>query len=132
MFHSVSSLEKFIISLLLFSEKCGVLKYDVKMQSYGILDVALGLMQFRQHIYPEIKADQIKDEQWLIIFYDSTDVIHYQQIPIRNFWGFVSAAGGSLGLFLGFSCYSVLSYCNDCIKAKLETPSKQRSEPEQV
>ena len=111
-----------------FSEKCGVLKYDVKMQSYGILDVALGLKNFKEHVWMKvgstIQANQIGNEHWLIIFYDCTDVNHYQQIPIRNIWSFVSSAGGSLGLFLGFSCYSVLKYFNDCIKSKFDKQSE--------
>ena len=96
-----------------FSEKCEVPKYDVKIQTWG--PKALGL-------YPDIKPNQIKDEQWPYIFYDSTNVTYYQQIPILSFWGFLSSAGGSLGLFLGFSCYSFLSTFVEYLKAKFSIP----------
>ena len=104
--------------------KCEVTKYDVKMQSYGPADIAFGLTEFRKHLYPERMGNQTDDEQWLIIFYDSTDVIHYQRIPILSIWSFVSSAGGSLGLFLGFSGYSVLSYFIDYMKGKFDSSSR--------
>ena len=87
------------------------------MQFYGLGDIG---------VYPEINVSQIKDEQLqsLLIFYDSTDIIHYQQIPILSIWSFVSSAGGSLGLFLGFSFYSILSHCYDYIKERLESSSR--------
>ena len=95
--------------------KCVVPKYDVKIQFYGLGDIGA---------YPEINSSQIKDEQWLLVIYDSTDIIHYQQIPILSIWSFVSSAGGSLGLFLGFSFYSILSHCYDYIKGRLESSSR--------
>ena len=45
--------------------KCVVPKYDVKMQFYGLGDIGA---------YPEINSSQIKDEQWLLVIYDSTDI----------------------------------------------------------
>ena len=94
------------------------------MQCYGPDDIALGLTQFRKHLYPDFKTNQNYNEHWIIIFYDSTDVIHYQRIPVCSVWSFISSIGGSLGLFLGFSGYSVLSYLINCMKQKTELSSR--------
>ena len=94
------------------------------MQCYGPDDIALGLTQFKKHLYPDFKTNQNYNEHWIIIFYDSTDVIHYQRIPICSVWSFISSIGGSLGLFLGFSGYSVLSYFINCMKQKTELSSR--------
>ena len=95
----------------LFLEKCEAPKYDVKILTWGLNDLSL---------YPKAKIDRIKNEKWLFIYFDKTDVVYYQQIPILSIWSFISSAGGSIGLFLGFSCYSVLSYCNDYLQQKCQ------------
>ena len=87
-----------MLSLISFSEKCELPTYDVRLQSFGLGNIGITL-----------SVEDLKDEHHVYIFYDSTNVIYYQQIPILSFWGFLSSAGGSLGLFLGFSCYSSLS-----------------------
>ncbi len=39
------------------------------------------------------------------IFYGSTAVISYAEVDLYDFGTIVGAVGGSLGLFLGFSCF---------------------------
>ena len=48
-------------------------KYDVKMQFFRLEDLALWS-----------NAEEVKDEMRLNIFYDSTDVVQYQEIPILS------------------------------------------------
>ena len=62
-----------------------------------------------------------KGQQLLYVYYETQDVSYYQQIPVLSFWGFLSSAGGSIGLFLGFSCYSTLFTFTDFIKAKFQS-----------
>ena len=57
---------------------------------------------------------ELSGHQLLFIFYETNDVLHKQEIPILNIWGFISSCGGSLGLFLGFSInttiFSILDF----------------------
>ena len=82
-------------------------KYEVKLNS---MELKYGVS------LPTKTSERMKGYQTVWLFYDSRDVVKYQQIPILSFWGFVSSVGGSLGLFLGFSFYSIIFPLIDNIK----------------
>ena len=86
------------------------------MELYGYQD---GL----DYYFPISVIEQLdfKGQQLLYVYYETQDVSYYQQIPVLSFWGFLSSAGGSIGLFLGFSCYSTLFTFTDFIKAKFQS-----------
>ena len=90
-------------------------RYDVKMQVYGYHD---GLAYVPKS---EMEQHDFKGQQIIYAYYVNTDVSYYQQIPVLSFWGFLSSAGGSIGLFLGFSCYSSWFTFTDFIKAKFQS-----------
>ena len=98
--------------LTCFSESCVMSRYDVKLEVYGHHD-GLGF-------WPNSEME-LQGQQLIFAYYVNTEVSYYQQIPILSFWGFLSSAGGSIGLFLGFSCYSSLFTFTDFIKAKFQS-----------
>ena len=55
--------------------------------------------------------DEVIGYQYMIIFYEDTDVQINEEIPVMSLWVFISSCGGTLGLFLGFSCHSAIFYC---------------------
>ena len=87
-------------------------RYDVDLQFYGYYD-GLGY-------WPKSEL-ALQGQQFIFVYYVNSDVSYYQQIPVLSFWGFLSSAGGSIGLFLGFSCYSSLFTFTDFIKAKFQS-----------
>ena len=87
-------------------------RYDIKLEVYGYYD-GLGF-------WPKIDLE-LQGQQLIFVAYENTEVSNYQQIPVLSFWGFLSSAGGSIGLFLGFSCYSTLFSFTDFIKAKFQS-----------
>ena len=87
-------------------------RYDVKLEVYGLHD--------GPGFWPK-SEQELQGQQIFFAYYVNTEVSYYQQIPILSFWGFISSAGGSIGLFLGFSCYSTLFSFTDFIKAKFQS-----------
>ena len=63
--------------------------------------------------------EEIKQHQLVNLFYKKKEVLEIEDIPILSFWGFVSSCGGSLGLFLGFSCYGTISSLIDNTKERM-------------
>ena len=55
-------------------------------------------------------VEEVKGNQLIFIYYEVTDVKEIEEIPILSVWGFISSCGGTLGLFLGFSCHSAIFY----------------------
>ena len=70
-------------------------------------------------IVNHIPLEKVNNTILIYLFYQSTDVKNSQQIPIMTFWGFISATGGSLGLFLGFSCLSSVWTLFDMFEKKV-------------
>ena len=87
-------------------------RYEIKLEVYGYHD-GLGF-------WPTSELD-LQGQQLIFVLYETTEVSYYQQIPVLSFWGFLCSAGGSMGLFLGFSCYSTLFSFTDFIKAKFQS-----------
>ena len=63
--------------------------------------------------------EEMRHHQFVNIFYEKEEVLEIEDIPILSFWGFVSSCGGSLGLFLGFSCYGTISSLIDNTKERM-------------
>ena len=97
-----------------FSESCKETKYEFvldEMSLYVGADLAGGA------IFP---LEEIREHQIVNIFYKKNKVLEIEDIPILSFWGFVSSCGGSLGLFLGFSCYGTISSLIDSTKERMK------------
>ena len=110
----LSAYNKTILFILIcFLERCVMSRYDVNLQFYGYHD-GMGY-------WPKSELDLLQGQQFIFAYYVNSDVSYYQQIPVLSFWGFLSSAGGSIGLFLGFSCYSTLFTFTDFIKAKFQS-----------
>ncbi len=101
------STQQNIFSLLTCLEQCQHVSYKVAMKEtdmYSGKNLLTG-----------------KDEAKLIFFYYiDTSVVVSKEVQLMTFNGFVSAFGGSLGLFLGFSCLSTLQDFVNLIKTKLK------------
>ena len=53
---------------------------------------------------------------FLRVFYGSGTILRYEEVTIYDFSTILAAVGGSLGLFLGFSCFQcgkALIHCYD-------------------
>ena len=59
------------------------------------------------------------DEALLYMTYPSTDVLLVEEIKLINFSGLVSAVGGSIGLFTGFSFLGGLFYLKSKFRLKI-------------
>ncbi len=49
--------------------------------------------------------NNVKRLTYIKVFYRTTAVFHYSEYALYDFGTIVGAVGGSLGLFLGFSCF---------------------------
>ena len=49
----------------------------------------------------------LKDKSSIAVYYKNMDIEVSEEVLLYDFNALVAAVGGSLGLFLGFSCYSV-------------------------
>ena len=90
-------------------DNCDTENYMTSLRFYTLKD---GLQYFKN-------ITEYENTQILIIYYESTDVFHYQTAPILSIWEFISQCGGSLGLFLGFSFYNSLIFLRDFLRQKL-------------
>ena len=102
-----------LFTLICMLEKCAMTRYDIKMELFGYQD---GISYF----FPKSEMQDFKGQQFIYAYYVNTDVSYYQEIPVLSFWGFLSSAGGSIGLFLGFSCYSIMFSFTNFIKSKFQ------------
>ena len=92
------------LSLLLHDNKtvvrlpapCSSERYILNVQPYS---EAASLMLYYTY----------KPMRQAFVFFRTTDVATYTEVPKVNFNNAVSAIGGGLGLFLGFSCISLIS-----------------------
>ena len=107
-----AAIKTILFTLICFLERCVMSRYDINLQFYGYYD-GVGY-------WPKAGL-ALQGQQFIFVYYVNSDVSYYQQIPVLSFWGFLSSAGGSIGLFLGFSCYSSLFTFTDFIKAKFQS-----------
>ena len=87
---------------------CSAIRYQSRLRFYKPID---GLL------YYENLKDIVGHQVIYIYFYkDEATVEDY--IPTLSTWGLISACGGSLGLFLGFSCYGLALSSIDLLKQR--------------
>jgi hypothetical protein len=61
----------------------------------------------------------VNPRRTMLMYYTEKTVVLKSQTKLVTFNGFVSSVGGSLGLFLGFSCMATLFGLVECIRNKL-------------
>ncbi len=86
---------------------CKEVKYESKMRFFKLMD---GLAD-------SYELEDIAGYQTIYMFLKS-DVRVEELIPTLTFWGLISACGGSLGLFLGFSFYGLVSSALELLQNK--------------
>jgi len=65
-----------------------------------------------------VKSNDFLPEIIISLFYKTPLVEERVETVVYDTINLLSAAGGNLGLFLGFSCLSILLYCHDMIMKK--------------
>ena len=64
-----------------------------------------------------MELGKLKDKSNMAIYYKNMDVDISEEVLLYDFSAIVAAVGGSMGLFLGFSCYSLVlefyTYCSE-------------------
>ena len=81
---------------IMSSVNCKETTYETSLHRYFM----------RSGVAHHMPLEKVNNSILIYLFYQSTDVKNSQQTPLMTFWGFISACGGSLGLFLGVSCLS--------------------------
>jgi hypothetical protein len=66
--------------------------------------------------------DFLRENYALSLLYDSFNVEERVESLIYDWGSFLTSIGGDLGLFLGFSCLSILLSLVKCIKDKICSP----------
>ena len=56
------------------------------------------------------------ETQIVWIGFDTSDLVTSEEIQLTSFPNFVSAVGGNLGLFVGFSCLPLLLWLAEVLK----------------
>ena len=100
-----------------YSGKCDEEIWEVVTHEYSLKS---GVSLFKAGAVEEVKGNQL-----IFIYYEVTDVKEIEEIPILSVWGFISSCGGTLGLFLGFSCHSAIFYL--LLNVEKRIPSSQAS-----
>ena len=102
------------------SAPCKVVKYDSdKFQ----------MIQNPQDIWRERnKTNQTSFTRYITMYYSSSDVATLTEEKLIDFSNFVSAVGGNLGLFLGFSFLGLLSSLYEYIETLLSSRQKDNDE----
>ena len=62
-------------------------------------------LSYEKRIFMQLKT--LVNKSSVAIYYDNTDTIVTEELLLYDLNSIVSAVGGSLGLFLGFSCFQV-------------------------
>ncbi len=78
---------------------CEEVQYQTKIRFYEILNG----VQFYEPM------DEVNGHQKVYFYFGTNNATLQQYIPTLTLWGLISACGGSLGLFLGFSFYNLVS-----------------------
>ena len=87
------------------------------------------MMQNPQDIWHERnKTNQTSFTRYISMYYTSSDVTTLTEDKLIDFSGFVSAIGGNLGLFLGFSFLGMFSSLYEYIETRLSAKSKAHEE----
>ena len=82
------------------------------------------MMQNPQDVWRERnKTNQTSFTRYITMYYTSSDVTTLTEDKLIDFSGFVSAIGGNLGLFLGFSFLGMFSSLYEYIEKRLSLKS---------
>ena len=46
----------------------------------------------------------------LFLFFEATEVLHMEEVPLMSIWGYIGTMGGNIGVFLGLSGYSLIQF----------------------
>ncbi len=86
-------------------------------QSYEI-----SLKYFHETSWPDFyKPGNFNNTFFLSLSYKTFDIVENEETLIYDVGNFFAAAGGHLGLFLGFSCLSILMQIIDCLNLYFKT-----------
>jgi hypothetical protein len=81
------------------------------------LSYEINLQYFHENSWPDFyRPDNFNNTFFLSFFYDTFDTIEYEETLVYDVGNFFAAAGGHLGLFLGFSCLSLLMQIIDYLR----------------
>lgn len=69
---------------------------------------------------------KFSDPRYIYLYYTTADETTLSSEVMIDFAGFISATGGNLGLFLGFSFMGMIFELFDWIEAKLKTSNKSK------
>ncbi len=76
----------------------------------------ISLKYFHETSWPDInKPDNFSNTFFLSLFYGTFDMVEVEETLVYDVGNFFAAAGGYLGLFLGFSCLSLLMQIIECL-----------------
>jgi len=86
------------------------------------LSYEISLKYFHETSWPDFyKPRNFNDTFFLTLSYKTFDIVENEETLIYDIGNFFAAAGGHLGLFLGFSCLSVLMQIIDCLNLYFTT-----------
>ena len=94
-----------------------------------------GILKFKQNPYGvwhnESKTNRTSFNRTVAMYYTTSDVTTYTEARLIDFSGFVSAVGGNLGLFLGFSFLGMLfdlyEYIENSLSSKLRPATSTKT-----
>ena len=46
----------------------------------------------------------------LFLFFEGTEVLRMEEVPLMSIWGYIGTMGGNIGVFLGLSGYSLIQF----------------------
>ena len=102
-------------ALFIFPAPCKTTTYDA------------GILKFQQNPYGvwhnKSKTNSTSFNRTVAMYYTTSDVTTFTEARLIDFSGFVSAVGGNLGLFLGFSFLTMLFDLYDYIENSLSSKS---------
>ena len=97
----------------IFSEPCEIVKYEAKTLSYdkySSLSVVPQNQIMNSSNLEERIGKELMDSKYVYFYYSTTEVPVLYEEFILDFCNFVSAIGGNLGMFIGFSFLGFLSW----------------------
>ena len=79
-------------------------------------------LSYEKRIYNQLKP--LVNQSNLAVYYEITDTIVTEEVLLYDLNSIVSAVGGSLGLFLGFSCFQGAMWIVDIVSMYAASLSK--------
>lgn len=88
-------------------------------------------IQFKHLIREDLTTIYEEDVSYIFLFYESTTFAILEQYVLYDFNTIVAAVGGSLGLFIGFSCFEMCKFVSRVLCGKHLKHSKHQVEDEE-